>query len=71
MKELDHVQDVTSRDSPSSSQHGSGSSTPTPQVEDTDKTTIPVVEDEIDVVLSHQSGLIQRKKHPQLYVILI
>ena len=29
--------------------------------------TSNVVEDEIDVLLSHESGLIQRKKDPQLY----
>ena len=32
-----------------------------------EKTEIPIIpEDEIDVILSHESGLINRKRHPQL-----
>ena len=64
MKELEHVgADIPNL--PSASQ-GSGTSTPTPEEGATIK--IAIVEDEIDVILSHQSGLIERKKHPQLYV---
>lgn len=67
MKELEHI-GADSQSLPSTSK-GSGTSTPN-RMEEDDLTQMKtaVVEDEIDVILSHQSGLIERKKHPQLYV---
>ena len=68
MKELELV-GADSQNLPSTSK-GSGTSTPQNMEEDdAPQTKATVVEDEIDVILSHQSGLIQRKKHPQLYVL--
>lgn len=73
MKETEHLTKssptISNNDMPSTSASSSGTATPTSndaEDEGQSRTILHVVEDEIDVILSHQSGLIQRKKHPQL-----
>jgi len=65
MKETEHLTNTPSPDmeEPSSSGRDSSASN---EIVASENAVINVVEDEIDVVLSHQSGLIKRKKHPQL-----
>jgi len=68
MKETGQLVNTPELESPSTSRssHNSSPMLVNEREPSGENLKLNVVEDEIDVVLSHQSGLIKRKKHPLL-----